>query len=111
MATVAESLEALLREQLEIHQVPGVAAGILVGGEVHTACVGVTNVEHPLPVTDTTLFQVASITKTFVSTGILMLVEEGKVALDDPVAKHLPDLHARTGLDTDAITIEHLLSH
>jgi CubicO group peptidase (beta-lactamase class C family) len=71
----------------------------------------VTNVEHPLPVTDTTLFQVASITKTFVSSAVLLLAEEGRLSLDDPVAVHLPDLAARTGLDTDAITVEHLLSH
>src|SRR5687768_6412494 len=61
--------------------------------------------------TDTTLFQVASITKTFTSTAILLLAEEGKLSLDDPVGKHLPTLRDETGLDTDAITIEHLLSH
>src|SRR4051794_33945 len=113
MATdaIADELAAVLAATVEEHGVPGAAAGILVDGEAHTASVGITNVEHPLPVTDTTLFQVASITKTFVSTGILMLAEEGKLSLDDPVAKHLPDLAARTGLDADAITIEHLLSH
>jgi CubicO group peptidase (beta-lactamase class C family) len=105
--TLAEQLAA----QVETHGVPGGAAGVLVGGEMQTACVGITNVEHPLPVTDTTLFQVASITKTFVSAGILLLQEEGKLSLDDPVGKHLPDLAARTGLDTDAITVEHVLSH
>ena len=113
MATdaVAGSLEAALREQVEQHGVPGSAAGVLVAGQAHTASVGITNVEHPLDVTDTTLFQVASITKTFVSTAILLLVEEGRLSLDDPVATHLPDLAGRTGLDTDAITVEHLLSH
>ncbi len=104
-------LSAVLGEQVGLHGVPGAAAGVLVGGEVATACVGVTNVEHPLPVTDTTLFQVGSITKTFVSTAILLLAEEGRLGLDDPVGKHLRTLRARTGLDTDAITIEHLLSH
>ena len=104
-------LSAVLSEQAGLHGVPGAAAGVLVGGEVATASVGVTNVEHPLPVTDTTLFQVGSITKTFVSTAILLLAEEGKLALDDPVGKHVSTLRERTGLDTDAITIEHLLSH
>jgi CubicO group peptidase (beta-lactamase class C family) len=104
---LAEQLAALV----DANGVPGAAAGVLVDGEALTACVGVTNVEHPLPVTDTTLFQVASITKTFVSAAVLLLQEEGRLSLDDPVAKHLPDLAARTGLDTDAITIEHLLSH
>ena len=89
--TVSGELSAVLSEQAGLHGVPGAAAGVLVGGEVATASVGVTNVEHPLPVTDTTLFQVGSITKTFVSTAILLLAEEGKLALDDPVGKHLTD--------------------
>jgi CubicO group peptidase (beta-lactamase class C family) len=109
--SVTDGLTAALAEHVERHRVPGAAAGLLVGGEAHTASVGVTNVEHPLPVTDTTLFQVASITKTFVSTAVMLLVEEGRLALDDPVGKHLPTLHARTGLDAGAITVEHLLSH
>src|SRR5262249_6928757 len=41
----------------------------------------------------------------------LLLAEDGLLSFDDPVAKYLPDLGARTGLDADAITIEHLLSH
>ena len=109
--TIAESLAAALQEQVDKHGVPGAAAGLLIDGQTHTASVGVTNIEHPLPVTDTTLFQVASITKTFVSTAILLLAEEEKLSLDDPVGKHLPTLRERTGLDTDAITVEHLLSH
>lgn len=108
---IADELQAVLQAAVDEHGVPGAAAGLLIDGETHTASVGVTNVEHPLPVTDTTLFQVASVTKTFVSAGILLLAEEGKLSLDDPVAKLLPTLHEETGLDTDAITIEHLLSH
>jgi len=108
---IAEPLAAVLAEQVETHGVPGAAAGLLVGGEPLTACVGVTNVEHPLPLTDTTLFQVASITKTFVSAAVMLLAEDGRLSLEDPVGKHLPDLAGRTGLDTDAITVEHLLSH
>jgi CubicO group peptidase (beta-lactamase class C family) len=41
----------------------------------------------------------------------MLLAEEGKLSLDDPVGKHLPTLRDETGLDTDAITVEHLLSH
>lgn len=108
---VAESLQAVLRDEAQRHGVPGIAAGMLLGGETHTACVGVTNVEHPLPITDTTLFQVGSIAKTFTSAGVLLLAEDGALSLDDPVGKHLPSLRDETGLDTDAIIVEHLLSH
>lgn len=109
--TVADELRDALAAQVDQHGVAGAAAGVLVDGETHRACVGVTNTEHPLDVTDTTLFQVGSITKTFVSAGIMLLAEEGKLSLEDPVGRHLPSLRDRTGLDTDAMTIEHLLSH
>ncbi|MEN3273147.1 MAG: hypothetical protein V7636_1908 [Actinomycetota bacterium] len=109
--TIARGLNDALQEQVERHGVPGAAAGLIVGGETHTAGVGVTHIDHPLPVTDTTLFQVGSITKTFVSAGVMLLAEEGRLSLDDPVGKHLPELAAATGIDTDAMTVEHLLSH
>ena len=80
--TIARGLNDALQEQVDKHGVPGAAAGLIVGGETYTASVGVTNVEHPLPVTDTTLFQVGSITKTFVSTGIRLLANQGKLSLD-----------------------------
>jgi CubicO group peptidase (beta-lactamase class C family) len=108
---VTEDLRAALHESVMQHGVPGAAAGVLVAGEMHTACAGVTSVDHPLPVTPGTLFQVASITKTFTATAVMLLVEEGRVGLEDPVAKHLPELADATGLDTHEITVEHLLSH
>ena len=108
---IDEELRSVLTEAVGAHGVPGAAAGVLVDGESHTACVGVTSVENPLPVTPDTLFQVASITKTFVAATVMRLVRDGRVALENPVARHLPDLATRTGLDAEAITIEHLLSH
>ncbi len=108
---IADELRSVLTEAVSAHGVPGAAAGVLVDGETHTACVGVTSVENPLPVTPDTLFQIASITKTFVAAAVMRLVRDGRVALEDPVARHLPDLATRTGLDADAITLEHLLSH
>lgn len=107
MSELDEVLEAAATE----HHVPGAAAALLVDGEVHVATVGVTNVDHPAPVEPGTLFQVGSVTKTLCSAVVALLVEEGSVALDDPVARHLPDLGDATGLDLDGVTVEHLLSH
>lgn len=105
-------LADVVAEAAAAHGVPGVAAGVLTAdGETVFASIGVTNVEHPLDVDEHTLFQVASITKTFTSAAVLLLCESGDVSLDDPVARHLPSLADVTGLDTDAITVEHLLSH
>jgi CubicO group peptidase (beta-lactamase class C family) len=109
--TIDEQLAEVLGAAAQRHRVPGAAAGVLVDGECYTASYGVTNVDHPIEVDADTLFQIGSITKTFTSAAVMMLVEEGRVALDDPVARHLPDLAAETRLDLDVITIEHLLSH
>jgi CubicO group peptidase (beta-lactamase class C family) len=109
--SLADELATVLAEHASARGVPGASAGIIMDNEIVTASYGVTSVENPVPVNSATLFQVGSITKTFTSAGMALLADEGLVAFDDPVAKHLPEFGARTGLDADAITIEHLLSH
>jgi CubicO group peptidase (beta-lactamase class C family) len=109
--TLADELGEVLRTEAARHQVAGSAAGIVVDGECFTAAVGVTNVEAPSPLDAATLFQVASITKTFTAAAVALLVEEGKVDFDDPVSKHLPELGPATGLDLDAMTVTHILTH
>ena len=90
---------------------PGATAGVLVGDDGATAAWGVTNVEFPMPVSPASLFQVGSISKTFTSAAVMLLVQEGRLALEDPVARHLPELGPATGLDFEAITVELALSH
>ena len=68
---------------------------------------GLADVEHRVPVTADTVFEIGSITKQFTATAVLMLVEEGKVALDDPIAKHLPGVPQ----PWSGITVRHLLNH
>jgi CubicO group peptidase (beta-lactamase class C family) len=104
-------LATVLADAAQELGVPGAAAGIVTGDDLATAVHGVTSVEHPLAVGPDTLFQVGSITKTFTSAAVLLLTEEGRLTLDDPVARFLPDLGRATGLDLEAITLEHTLSH
>lgn len=108
---IAEELAAVLGRAVAEHGTPGAAVGVLVGDDVHTASCGVTHVEHPQAVGPATLFQVGSITKTFTSAAVMVLVEEGALALEDPVGRYLPDLGAATGLDFEAISVERALSH
>jgi CubicO group peptidase (beta-lactamase class C family) len=108
---IDEELASALQAAAEKHHVPGAAAGVLVGDECFTAAYGVTNVECPAAISPASLFQVGSITKTFTSAAAMLLVQEGRLSLDDPVAKHLPALGPATGLDFDAITVERALSH
>jgi len=107
----AHDLTEVLRAAAEEHGTPGASVGVLVGGEAIVASYGVTSVEHPCPIGPDTLFQVGSITKTFTAAAVMLLVEEGRLALEDPVARFLPALGPATALDLDAITVEDLLAH
>src|SRR6266508_2035495 len=91
--------------------VPGVAVGILADDRTLMAGFGVTNVEHPLPVTAQTLFQIGSITKTFVATAIMRLVEAGALALDVPVRTYLPAFRLADQTVAERVTLRHLLTH
>jgi len=91
--------------------VPGVAVGILHDGQVTAEGFGVTNVEHPLPVTDTTLFEIGSITKTFVGTAVMRLVEQGKLDLKATVRSYIPELRVADEAAAAGVTLFHLLTH
>jgi CubicO group peptidase (beta-lactamase class C family) len=68
---------------------------------------GLSNIELSVPVTSESVFKLASMTKPFTATAIMMLVEEGKIALDEPIARYLPDLPAHWR----AVTVRQALSH
>jgi CubicO group peptidase (beta-lactamase class C family) len=92
-------------------QVPGVTVGLLGDGEEHYAFHGVTSVENPLPVDDRTLFLCGSTTKTFTATALLLLVDEGRIDLDDPVRNHLPDFRVEDEAAASSVTVLQLLNH
>ncbi|MEM5774746.1 MAG: serine hydrolase domain-containing protein, partial [Anaerolineaceae bacterium] len=81
----AEQLKELTRQEMERLGVPGAAVGLTVDGADYCFGLGVTSVENPLEVTPQTLFRIGSITKTHTATLLFSLIEQGKVALDDPV--------------------------
>lgn len=93
------------------HAVPGISVGILHHGAVQTAGFGVTNIKHPLSVTDETLFQIGSITKTFTGTAMMRLVEAGQVDLDLPIRTYLPDFAVADETVAAQATIRHLFTH
>ncbi|MBN1562400.1 MAG: beta-lactamase family protein [Anaerolineae bacterium] len=106
-----ENLCAFVTELLDKTHIPGVAVGILHKGEITAGGFGVTNVDHPLPVTADTLFQVGSITKTFVGTAIMRLVEMGKLDLDEPVRTYVPEFRVADENASARVTLRHLLTH
>jgi CubicO group peptidase (beta-lactamase class C family) len=90
------------------HHLPGVAVAVVRdGGLVLAQGFGVDDVARRTPVRPSTPFQIASVTKSFTAVATMMLVEEGRIALDAPVGRYLPDLPAAWR----PVTIRQLLGH
>jgi len=105
--SIAELAQAKMRE----FNVPGVAIGIFDNGVITTRGLGVNNIEDPLPITDHTVFPIASISKTFAATMIMRLAEQGKVDLKAPVRNYLPEFKVRDAAVSRDVTIWNLLTH
>lgn len=105
-----EVCETIVADMERLH-VPGVVVGVLQEGQEQIAGFGVTNTDHPLAVNAETLFQIGSITKTFVGTLAMRLVESGKLDLDAPLRRYLPDLRLMDETVAAAVTMRHLLTH
>ncbi|MEN8250269.1 MAG: serine hydrolase domain-containing protein [Bacteroidota bacterium] len=106
-----ESLNRFIKQNFDKWNIPGMAIGVLHQGEMTTAGFGVTNINHQLPITDDTLFQIGSITKTYVGTAIMRLVELGKLNLDSTIQTYLPDFKVADETTSAKATIRHLLTH
>ncbi len=77
-------------------------------GEIlFTECYGIANREYDIPVTSETKFCIASMTKSFTATAVMILLQRGQISLNEPLRKYVPE-YPKVG---DEITIHHLLSH
>ena len=107
-------LDSLYRDYAEKNHIPGLAFGIIADGKlVHTGTFGYTDVFKKTPVTAGSVYRIASMTKSFTAMAILSLRDAGKLNLDDPVSKYIPEIkqvHPLTD-DSPPITIRHLLTH
>ncbi|WP_406005441.1 beta-lactamase family protein [Streptomyces sp. NBC_00637] len=106
-----EKLSDVLASQAEAFGVPGAAVGVLLGGREIYASHGVTSVANPQPVDEKTLFHLASVSKTFTATALMRLVAEGKVHLDAPVRRYVPELELGDERAAERITVLNLLNH
>lgn len=91
--------------------IPGVAVGVWADGREIYACHGVTGIDNPLPVDKDTLYVLGSVTKTYTATALMRLVAEGRVALDAPVRRYVPELRLADDQATAEITVLNLLNH
>jgi CubicO group peptidase (beta-lactamase class C family) len=106
-----DSLSAFVEATATQFGIPGVAAGVWADGRETYACHGVTSVENPLPVDSDTLFTLGSVTKTFTATTLMRLVAEGKVELNAPVRRYVPELQLKDEQAANTITVLNLLNH
>jgi len=102
-ASISAAVEA------EVHDgAPGVAIAIINRGEVvQTITRGLANVEWNVPISPNTIFRIGSITKQFTAVAIMMLCEDGRLSVDDPIGKFLPDISPTLA----SISLRQLLSH
>jgi CubicO group peptidase (beta-lactamase class C family) len=91
--------------------VPGAAVGVLIDGTAYTKGFGITNVDNPSPVTEDTLFQVGSITKTMTGTILVRLAGQGKVDLDAPVRQYVPEFRVQDDDASKKARVRDLLTH
>ena len=105
------SLQEKLNELAEQLGVVGVSAAVLHDGREEYAYYGVTSTENPLPVDENTVFQFGSTGKTYTATAVMRLVEEGKVDLDAPVKKYLPEFTLKDSAVAESVTVLQLLNH
>jgi CubicO group peptidase (beta-lactamase class C family) len=106
-------IEKMYKDFALANHFPGYAYGIVVDGELlYKGAEGYANLEEKIPATTSSMFRVASMSKSFTSLAVLHLRDAGKLKLDDPVEMYIPALKGQ-GLTNDApaITIRHLMSH
>ena len=108
------AVDQLFTQFMAERHVPGAAWGVIVDGQVaHTGVAGLRDVAAKAPVGADSVFRIASMTKSFTAISILKLRDEGKLSLDDPAEKYVPEMAGMKYPASDApkITIRHLLSH
>jgi len=104
-------LERRLPELLAEYEVPGAAVAVLAGGEIVDAAAGVLSTATAVEATADSVFQIGSITKVWTATLVLQLVDEGRVDLEAPVRKYLPEFRLADESAAAAITVRQLLNH
>jgi dipeptidyl aminopeptidase/acylaminoacyl peptidase len=107
--------ERRLARLAERYDVPGAQLGILRldddAAEIAVTSHGLLNIDTAAPVTETSIFQIGSISKVWTATVVMQLVDEGLADLDAPLVELLPDLRLADPEVTKQVTLRHLLNH
>jgi CubicO group peptidase (beta-lactamase class C family) len=107
-------VDLILRAYATEKKIPGMVWGVVIDGRLaHTGSLGVRDRTSNAPVTVGTAFRIASMTKSFTALAILKLRDEGKLSLEDPVAKWIPEFASMQlpTRDTPSLRLRQLMSH
>jgi len=108
VAAESDPVAQYVRGEMQRQHIPGLALLVCRGGKIVRAeGFGLANIELEVPVKAETVFQSGSLGKQFTATAVMMLAEEGKIGLDDPLSKFFPDAPAAW----NEVTVRELLSH
>ncbi len=102
------SVDSLANSEMKNQKIPGLSVVVVRDGKIdYVKGYGFSNIEHNVAVKPETIFQSGSVGKQFTAFAVMLLVEEGKMSLDDRLTKYFPDAPA----SWDAITVKNLLTH
>ena len=106
------ALDAFILEEMQEQNVPGMATVIVKGGEIiWRKGYGLADVAGNVPVSDNTIFSLASISKLFTGTALMQLAEDGQMDLDDPINTFMPFDVVNPSHPSTAITFRMLMTH
>jgi CubicO group peptidase (beta-lactamase class C family) len=106
--TVSAKVDEFIKAEMRRQRIPGISLAVVRNGRTIIAKgYGLANVEHQIPVRPETVFQSGSIAKQFTAAAVMILVEEGKLSLDDKISKYFVDAPE----SWKNITVRHLLTH
>jgi D-alanyl-D-alanine carboxypeptidase len=104
----ADEIDDAVKAAMNKQHIPAVCLAVIKDGVLlKSQAYGVANLEHGIPARPDTVYKIGSVSKQFIATGIMILVQDGKMAVDDSLSKYLPESPAAWR----EITLRHLLTH
>lgn len=104
----ADKTDDYIRAEMKRQNIPALSLAVVKHGEIIKAeGYGLANKKLKIPATPETVYRIASVSKQFIAAGIMLLVQEGRIGLNDPISKYLEG----TPPTWKAITVRHLLTH
>jgi CubicO group peptidase (beta-lactamase class C family) len=101
-------VDSIVQHEMRLRRIPGVAVAVVQNGKVVLKkAYGLANLETETPLRTDAVFELASVTKQFTAAAIMLLVQDGKVRLDEPIATYIDNAPATWA----GITVRHLLNH